>query len=103
MASQVVQMDYPVVMSASQKFAQASEVLVGIGRALEVTITMLRTSAFLGALVAAAFAQYLETIKGKVEQLANVTREFSRDLARAVNDHQRGQYQAGRYFGEGVR
>jgi hypothetical protein len=102
MASQVVQMDYPVITSVSQNFGQASEALVAIGQVLQVTITMLRTAAFFGMELAGALAQYLEVIKAKVDKLAGLTKEFSGDLARAVNDHRTGQYQAGSYFGEGI-
>ena len=103
MASQVVQMDYPVITNVSQRFKQAHDALVAIGKVLQVTITTLKTISFFGVAVAKALAQYLEVIKSKVDKLAGLCQEFSTDLARAVTDHRNGQYKAGGYFGEGLR
>lgn len=101
MASQVVQMDYPVVTSVSKGFKAAHDTLVAVGKALEAAITTLRTLAFFGVALAKALADYLQVIKTKVDKLAKLTQEFSDDLARAVEDHKKGQYNAGSYFGEG--
>ena len=103
MASQVVQMDYPVITNVSKRFKQAHDTLVAIGKVLQATITTLKTISFFGVALARALAKYLEVIKSKVDKLAGLCMEFSVDLARAVNDHRNGQYKAGSYFGEGIR
>lgn len=101
MASQVVQMDYPVVTNISNGFKAAHDTLVAVGKALDAAITTLRTLAFFGMALAKALADYLQVIKDKVDKLAKLAQEFSDDLARAVQDHRTGQYKAGSYFGEG--
>jgi hypothetical protein len=103
MASQVVQMDYGVVTNVSKGFANASSMLTMVGKVLTIAINILRATALLSLGTSAALARYLENIRQKVEKLAAVCSEFSGDLARAVQDHQKGDIQGKRYFGEGVR
>jgi hypothetical protein len=102
MASQIVQMDYARVTAVSNRFKTSSARLIAVGKVLGVTITMLRVAAFFGVVLAAALAKYFERIKLRVDYMAAMTAEFSRDLARAVDDHRNGQYVAGSYFGEGL-
>lgn len=102
MAGQVVQMDYAVVGDVSKGFGVASQTLTVVGKALEVAIGILRASAFFSLGTSAALAQYLDVIKQKVNNLAKLCTEFSQDLARAIEDHKRGDVQGKRYFGEGV-
>ena len=104
MASQIVQMDYPAVTGVSRQFEAVGEELEKLGQTLEVTITVLTALpnlAFCGSVLGAALVQYLSGIKKKVDLLAKVMYEISKDMARAVVDHQKGQYRAGTYFGEG--
>lgn len=101
MASQIVQMDYPAITEISRQFESVGESLEKVGQSLEMTMNVLRTQAFCGSVLAAALVQYLSVIKTKVDLLAKVMYEFSKDMARAVVDHQTGQYRVGTYFGEG--
>jgi hypothetical protein len=102
MAGQVVQMDYAVVGGVSKGFGTASQTLTMVGKALEVAIGILRATAFFSLGTSAALAQYLDNIKQKVNALAKLCIEFSGDLARAIEDHKKGDVQGKRYFGEGV-
>jgi hypothetical protein len=65
-------------------------------------VGILRATAFFSLGTSAALAQYLDNIKQKVNNLAKLCNEFSNDLARATNDHKRGDIEGKRYFGEGV-
>lgn len=103
MAKQIVQMDYAVVTNVSKGFANANSMLNSVGKVLTIAINILRATALLSAGTSAALERYLENMKQKVEHLAQVCSEFSNDLARAVEDHQKGDIQGKKYFGEGVR
>jgi hypothetical protein len=101
MASQIVQMDYKAITVIAQQFETAGESLEKVRQDLELTMNLLQTAAFCGSVLAAALVQYLSVIKTKVDLPAKVMYEFSKDMARAVVDHEKGQYRAGTYFGEG--
>jgi len=103
MAGQVVQMDYQVIGDVSKGFGTARDMLTTIGKVLEALVQVLRASAFFGAVMNLALANYLDVIKQKVQKLAKLCDEFSKDLAAAINDHKKGDVQGKRYFGEGVR
>ncbi len=102
MAGQVVQMDYAVVGDVSKGFGMSAQTLTVVGKVLEVAIGILRATAFFSLGTSAALAQYLDTIKNKVNNLAKLCNEFSGDLARATEDHKKGDVQGKRYFGEGI-
>ena len=102
MAGQVVQMDYAVIGDVSKGFGTAANVLTTVGKVLEVLVGILRATAFFSMGTSLALAQYLDNIKGKVNNLAKICNEFSGDLGNAIGDHKRGDVQGKRYFGEGV-
>ena len=98
MAGQVVQMDYTVVGDVSKGFGTASDVLNTVGKVLEVLVGILRATAFFSMGTSAALAQYLDNIKQKVQNLAQLCQKFSDNLARAINDHKKGDVQGKTYF-----
>jgi hypothetical protein len=102
MAGSVVQMDYNVISEVSKGFGTAADVLTTVGKVLEVLIGILRATAFFSAGTSLALANYLDVIKGKVNNLAKICREFSGDLARAIDDHKKGDVTGKRYFGQGI-
>lgn len=103
MAGDVVQMDYEVMMNVSKGFETQASALEKVSKVLQALINILRTMAFLSGGTAAALARYYEVIKQKIDILAKLCREFSSDLARAVDDHKKGDIKGKSYFGEGVR
>lgn len=103
MATTTISIDYQVVGKVSKGFDTASKTLTTVGKVLKVLIGILRATAFLSAGTSAALAQYLEQIMNKVNKLAKICTEFSGDLARAIDDHKKGDYKGKSYFGEGVR
>jgi hypothetical protein len=102
MAGNTVQMDYAVIGDVSKGFSTASDVLTTIGKVLEVAIGILRATAFFSMGTSAALAQYLDTIKQKVNNLAKLCTEFATNLANAIGDHKKGDVQGKRYFGAGI-
>jgi hypothetical protein len=95
-------MDYNVISEVSKGFGTAADVLTTVGKVLEVLIGILRATAFFSAGTSLALANYLDVIKGKVNNLAKICREFSGDLARAIDDHKKGDVTGKRYFGQGI-
>jgi hypothetical protein len=93
-------MDYNVISEVSKGFGTAADVLTTVGKVLEVLIGILRATAFFSAGTSLALANYLDVIKGKVNNLAKICREFSGDLARAIDDHKKGDVTGKRYFGQ---
>ena len=102
MAGNVVQMDYGVISEVSKGFGTAADVLTTVGKVLEVLIGILRATAFFSAGTSLALANYLDVIKGKVNNLKKICQEFSGDLARAVDDHKKGDVAGKKYFGQGI-
>jgi len=101
-ATQVVQMDYGVVMEVSKGFSMASQMLKTVSKVLGILIQILRASAFFSMGTSLALANYLENIQRAIDNLAKICDEFAGDLQRAVGDHKRGDYKGKSYFGEGV-
>jgi hypothetical protein len=95
-------MDYNVISEVSKGFGTAADVLTTVGKVLEVLIGILRATAFFSAGTSLALANYLDVIKGKVNNLAKICNEFSGDLARAIDDHKKGDVKGKRYFGQGI-
>lgn len=102
MAGQVVQMDYGVVAEVAKAFNAASQAVTLVGQVLEQVFTILGTLALASGATAQAFMALAEYHKGKSEAIARLCQEFSQDLTRAIQDHQSGDVQGKRYFGEGV-
>ena len=97
-----VAMTYQPIKEVSRGFQQAAQVLRTIAKVLQALVQILRAMAFASMGTSLALANYLDVIRQKLEKLAKVCEEFSKDLAQAVTDHQQGTYKAGSYFGEGV-
>ncbi len=79
-----VSMDYDVVEAMADGFNNAAEVLEGVSNALEVAISILKATAFLGLIGNAALAAYLENIKPNVDRLAATCDELHFDLLGAI-------------------
>jgi hypothetical protein len=95
-------MDYGVIGEVSKGFGTAADILTQAGKVLEVLIGLLRATAFFSAGTSLALANYLDVIKGKVNNLAKICKEFNGDLARAIDDHKKGDVQGKKYFGQGI-
>lgn len=102
MATQVVEMDYSTITAVSKGFGAQADALKVIAKILEVAIQILIATAFLSGGLNLIHARYLEVIKKKTKKLAEICNEFSGDLAKAINDHKKGDVRGKSYFGEGV-
>lgn len=101
MGTQVVEMDYEVILAVSKGFDEAAEALRTIAKVLEKCIMILKANFFMR-IFYEALIRWLEGIKKALENLAKVCEEFAQDLDLAVQDHKRGDIEGKRYFGEGI-
>lgn len=93
MADQVY-MDIPAVRDMSKRFADISEVLTNVAKAMEMLSNTLKTVAFMGLVGAAAFATSIDRIKPFIEERAQKCDEIGKDLTTSVDAYERGD-QAG--------
>jgi hypothetical protein len=85
-----VYMDIPQVQKMSEQFGTFGETLQTVSKVLEMTITLLRATAFVGFVGGAAVERYLSVIKPRVDAMANKMLELQGDLVGAINHYQTG-------------
>jgi uncharacterized protein YukE len=95
---QEVYMNIPEVQGISKTFAQISQTLTGVSKALEMLINVLKGTAFIGMVGGLAEAHFLEIMKKQIDQMAQKTEEISKDVAAAVEAYQRGDAQGATKF-----
>jgi hypothetical protein len=95
-------MSYGPVTQISKNYQMQADMLKAVAAALKAAAMALKMSLF-GAIMFAEVIRRFELVAKKSENLAKLCEEFSNDLARAVDDHKKGDYKAATYFGEGVR
>lgn len=93
MADQVY-MDIPAVRDVAKRFADISEVLTNVAKALEVLSNTLKASAFVGLVGGAAFATVIDRIKPLIAKKAQYCEEIGRAVTASVDAYERGD-QAG--------
>lgn len=86
------------VRNIAKMFKTISDVLKNVSKALKVLITMLRTAAMIGAIGAAAIAQFLDMIKPQVDRCAAKCAELNADLTASVAAFERGDAQGATRF-----
>jgi hypothetical protein len=92
-------MDTDAVRGIARSFGQMEDVLRVASRSMEVTITTLKTTAFVGLVGGYAVAAYLERIKPVVDQYAAKCDEMENDLNASATAYQNGDAQgATRFF-----
>jgi hypothetical protein len=90
MATNEVFMDIPAVRGMAKKFGDISEVLTNVNKALEALSTTLKAVAFIGFVGTAVAAQYIDTIKPYIKQMADKCAELNKDLSTSVDAYERG-------------
>jgi uncharacterized protein YukE len=93
-----VYMDIPAVRNMAKRFDNISDVLNNVSRTLQALITILRTTAFIGAVGGAAVLQFMEMIKPHVDRMARKCAELSKDLDASVTAYERGDAQGATRF-----
>jgi hypothetical protein len=97
--SQEVYMNVPAVQGIARNFGQMEQVLRAASRSMEVAITTLKTTAFVGLVGGYAVAHFLEQIKPTLDQYAAKCDEMNNDLNASITAYQNGDAQgATRFF-----
>jgi len=98
MTEQGVYMDTDAVTGMAQRFHQISDVMKTVSKALEIAITTLRITAFVGLVGGAAVERYLSRIKPQVDKLAEKCAELNFDLMGAVVAYRDGDTSGSKRF-----
>jgi hypothetical protein len=93
-----VYMDIPAVRNVSKTFGRIGAVLRTVSKVLKALITTLKTTAFVGMVGGLALAQYLQTIKPQIDELAKKCTELSKDLTASIDAFERGDAQGATPF-----
>jgi hypothetical protein len=83
-------MDIPAVRKIAKTFDTVSDVLKTVCKALEVVCTILKATAFFGAVGNLALARFIERIKPQIEKMANQCAEICKDVNAAIKAYERG-------------
>ncbi|MGB1253649.1 MAG: hypothetical protein ACPG8W_23765 [Candidatus Promineifilaceae bacterium] len=89
MADQVY-MDVPAVLNMGQRLDEVGDVLTNVGNALEMGMTILKTTAFVGLIGGVAVERFLGMLKPVIDELAEKSFELGRDLRDAATAFQNG-------------
>lgn len=90
MNDSIVSMKIPEVEAMAKSFATISDVLNTVAKALQALILILKTTAFIGLVGGYAIAQYLETIKPYIEQIAEKCSKISQGITASVEAFKNG-------------
>jgi hypothetical protein len=93
-----VYMDVPAVSAFSNTFSQIADVLKAVDTGLNIAITTLKTTAFVGMVGGLALAAYLEQIEPVVKRLANTCQELEGAIKSAVQAYVTGDTDGSRLF-----
>lgn len=91
-------MDVPAVQAMGKRCDDIGEILQKVSNVLEVCMTILKTTAFVGLVGGIAVERYLEQLKPVIDELAEKNLEFGRDLRDAADAYQRGDSQGSSKF-----
>jgi len=84
-------MDPAKVRAMGQALETMSGILKVVSTVLEVQMTILKTTAFIGLVGGLAVERYLAQIKPKIDDLAKQTKELSQDAILSAQDWEKAQ------------
>ena len=90
MAKTETMMNVPAVKKMGTTFGDIGGVLDGVSKVMQLLLTTLRATAFVGMFGGWALQSYLEQVKPVVDRLAKQTKELGRDLAFSAQAYERG-------------
>ena len=96
--AQKVEMHIPQVRRMSEQFGTFGEVLKNVSKVLEMAITVLRVTAFVGLVGGAAVERYLSIIKPNIDRMAQKMIELQGDLQGAISNFETGDESGSRRF-----
>jgi hypothetical protein len=94
-----IYMDTDAVRGISRTFGQMGDTLQAVNRSMQVAISVLKATAFMGLVGGYAVAYFIEQVQPRVQELAEKCGELDRDLDASVDAYERGDQQgATRFF-----
>lgn len=93
-----IYMDIPAVQNIAKTFGDISEVLKTVSKVLEALVLTLKTTAFIGLVGGYAVAQFIETIKPHIDELAEKCAELMKDVNASIAAYERGDAQGAARF-----
>lgn len=93
-----VYMDVPAVRSMAKKFGDIGRTLKSVNKMMENLSKVLQATAFVGFVGGAVAAQYINTIKPYVKQMAEKCEELGKDLGASVTAYERGDQEGATRF-----
>ena len=89
-SSQGVYMDTQAVRGMAKSFGSIGDVLQAVNKAMETLSNVLKATAFVGLIGGFAVAQYIDSIRPQIEDIAEKCEELDKDLAASVDAYERG-------------
>lgn len=83
-------MDIPAVQGIAKTLGAVSDVLKTVCKALEIVATILKATAFFGAVGNLLVVRFIEMIKPYIQQVADKCAELCKDVNDAVAAYERG-------------
>jgi hypothetical protein len=89
-SSQGVYMDTQAVRGMAKSFGSIGDVLQAVNKAMQTLSNVLKATAFVGLIGGYAVAQYIDSIRPQIEDIAEKCEELDKDLAASVDAYERG-------------
>ena len=89
-SSQGVYMDTQAVRGMAKSFGSIGDVLQAVNKAMQTLSNVLKATAFVGLIGGYAVAQYIDSIRPQIEEMAEKCEELDKDLAASVDAYERG-------------
>ncbi len=89
-SSQGVYMDTDAVRGMAKSFGTIGEVLQAVNKAMQTLSNVLKATAFVGLVGGYAVAQYIDSIRPQIEDIAEKCEELNKDLDASVNAYEQG-------------
>jgi hypothetical protein len=89
-SSQGVYMDTDAVRGMAKSFGTIGDVMQAVNKAMQTLSNVLKATAFVGLVGGYAVAQYIDSIRPQIEDIAEKCEELNKDLDASVNAYERG-------------
>jgi GH25 family lysozyme M1 (1,4-beta-N-acetylmuramidase) len=89
-SSQGVYMDTEAVRGMAKNFGTIGDILQAVNKAMQTLSNVLKATAFVGLVGGYAVAQYIDSIRPQIEDMAEKCEELDKDLAASVDAYERG-------------
>ena len=89
-SSQGVYMDTDAVRGMAKSFGTTGDVLQAVNKAMQTLSNVLKATAFVGLVGGYAVAQYIDSIRPQIEDIAEKCEELNKDLDSSASAYERG-------------